>query len=376
MDSKLNSDVVVIGAGLVGCAIAYGLADRGLKVLVLDGDDRDLRASSANMGLVWEQGKGLGMPAYQQLTRSSGDLWPAFSSRLMDETSIDLEYERNGGLTLCLGEPEYDDRRAKLMRLHNQFGGQEADWEMLGRAEVEKLLPNIVLGPDVVGASFGRRDGHANPLMLLAALHAGLTRRGTVLRTGSKVRSLKQEGDSFTIDLGFDRIPAARIVIAAGLGSKQLAAQVGLDLPIRPQRGQILVTERIEPILPLPLHSVRQTSDGTIMIGSTHEEVGFDSSTTSQAASALSAKAIRSFPGLRNLTLVRQWAGLRIMTPDSYPIYAQSESHPGAFVATCHSGVTLAAIHAGPLADAIAAGALPPSFDQFHQRRFDVPKAA
>ena len=82
-------------------------------------------------------------------------------------------------------------------------------------------------------------------------------------------------------------------------------------------------------------------------------------------------------PALAGATLVRHWAGLRIMTPDSYPIYAQSEAHPGAFVALCHSGVTLAAVHAASVADAIAAGALPETLSTvFHQRRFDVPKAA
>ena len=112
------------------------------------------------------------------------------------------------------------------------------------------------------------------------------------------------------------------------------------------------------------------------MVGATQEEVGLDASTTSAAARTLSAKVIRIVPALANATLVRHWAGLRIMTPDSYPIYAQSEAHPGAFVALCHSGVTLAAVHAATVAEAIAAGALPNSLDVFHQRRFDVPKAA
>ena len=94
------------------------------------------------------------------------------------------------------------------------------------------------------------------------------------------------------------------------------------------------------------------------------------------AAAALSAKVLRWLPALSEAKLIRQWAGLRIMTPDTYPIYAQSQSHPGAFVAVCHSGVTLAAAHASLLADAIAAGRLTPSLDPFHERRFDVPKAA
>jgi glycine/D-amino acid oxidase-like deaminating enzyme len=112
------------------------------------------------------------------------------------------------------------------------------------------------------------------------------------------------------------------------------------------------------------------------MIGATHEETGLDASTTFDAAATLSAKAIGWIPALSDATLVRQWAGLRIMTPDSYPIYAQSPIHPGAFIATCHSGVTLAPTHAGVLAAGIAAGQLPSSLEVFHHRRFDVPKAA
>src|ERR1700722_16336235 len=373
----MTADIVVIGAGLVGAAIAYGLAARNVRVLVLDGHDRDFRAASANFGLVWLHGKGVDMPAYQQLTRHSVDLWPDFSADLTDTTAIDLQYERNGGLSICLGEAEFEQRRAELQRLDNQLGSAVPDWEMLDRGSLAKLLPKAQPGPDVAGASFGRRDGHANPLRLLAALHAGILRKGGRLRGGSPVHSVQTDGRGmFTIDFGPQRASAARVVIAAGLGSKALAAQVGLDILIRPQRGQILVTERLEPFLPLPMSGLRQTREGTVMIGATHEEVGFDTSTTSGAAAALSATAIRCVPALSKATLVRQWAALRILTPDGYPIYAQSQSHPGAFVALCHSGVTLAAFHADGLAAAIAAGTLPEGLSPFHQSRFDVPQAA
>jgi glycine/D-amino acid oxidase-like deaminating enzyme len=373
----MNADVAVVGAGTVGAAIAYGLAGRGLRVLLLDGGDRDFRAATANFGLVWSQGKGMDMPAYQQLTRDSVDLWPEFSAELEEATSIDLQYERNGGLTLCAGEAELEARRTKMLRLHHQLGGAGADWEMLDRSMLAKLLPKVSLGPDVTGASFGCRDGHANPLRLLTALHAGFRRQGGQLRSGCVVRSVQPEGHGgFRVDFDAEHASATRVVIAAGLGSKALAAQAGLDIPIRPQRGQILVTERFEPFLPLPLHSMRQTREGTVMIGTTHEEAGFDASTTSDAAARLSAKAIRWIPALSEATLVRQWAGLRILTPDGYPIYAQSQTHPGAFVATCHSGVTLAPAHATLLAEGIATGRLPPSVEVFHHRRFDVSQAA
>jgi glycine/D-amino acid oxidase-like deaminating enzyme len=372
----MQPDVIVIGAGTVGAAIAYGLVRKKLSVELLDGDDGDLRAARANFGLVWLQGKGINMPAYQALTGSSVDLWPEFNRELGELTHTDLQYERNGGLQFCLGEEEFENRRLHLQRLHNQLGADEANWEMLDRPALEKLVPKVPLGPDVSGASFGRRDGHANPLKLLAALLTGFQRHGGHLRTRAQVRSIVPGQGSFTVTFGDEKVSAPRVVIAAGLGSPALARYVGLDIPLRPQRGQILVTERFAPFLPLPSSGFRQTSDGTIMIGATQEEVGFDTSTTSTAARTLATKLTRIVPALASATLVRQWAGLRIMTPDSYPIYTQSEAHPGAFVALCHSGVTLAAVHAVRIADAITAGALPASLDVFHQRRFDVPKAA
>jgi glycine/D-amino acid oxidase-like deaminating enzyme len=372
----MRPDIVVIGGGTVGAAIAYGLAARKERVLLLDGGDGDFRAAHANFGLVWLQGKGSGMPAYQQLTRSSVTLWQGFCDALEARSGVELCYEQKGGLAFCLGEGAFEARQNQLQRLHNQWGGAEPDWEMLDRPTLERLLPKVQFGPEVTGASFGRSDGHANPLRLLAALHAGVIALGGSIRSNATVSGITCSGPDFHLAIGDESIVAPRIVIAAGLGSAALAHQIGLDVPLRPQRGQVLVTERLAPFLPLPASGLRQTTEGTIMIGATQEEKGYDVSTTGDAAALLSRKAVRTIPALADVGLVRQWAGLRVMTPDSYPIYAQSQSHPGAFVALCHSGVTLAALHADILAGAIAAGALPDSLSPFHQRRFDVPQAA
>jgi glycine/D-amino acid oxidase-like deaminating enzyme len=372
----MRPDIVVVGAGMVGAAIAYGLAARGEHVLLLDGSDGDFRAARANFGLVWLQGKGSGLPAYQILTRRSIAGWRGFADALEALSGTDLCYEQNGGLAFCHGAEALETRRAALQRLHNQWDGDEPDWEMVDRPALQRLLPKVTLGPEVAGASFGRRDGHANPLRLLAALQAGVTRLGGTVRTHAAVREISRVGADFRLMVGDEIIAAPRIVIAAGLGTAELARQVGLELPIRPERGQILVTERLAPLLPLPASGLRQTADGTVMIGATKEDVGFDVATTGDAASRLSRAATRTIPALGQARLVRQWAGLRVMTPDSYPIYAQSESQPGAFAAVCHSGVTLAAFHAGDLAAAIAAGALPHDLSPFHMSRFDVPQAA
>ena len=372
----MRPSIIVIGGGTVGAAIAYGLARRNEAVLLLDGDDGDFRAARANFGLVWLQGKGLGMPEYQSLTRQSIARWRAFCNELETETGRTLSYQDDGGLAFCLGEQAYEDRRLALMRLDNQRSDGDPAWEMLERAPLERLLGNVTLGPRVVGASYGRTDGHVNPLLLLAALHAGIQRLGGSIRHNARVERIEPDGSGFRLKIAGETLTVPRIVIAAGLGSQQLAQQVGLQVPVRPQRGQVLVTERIEPLLRLPASGLRQTDEGTIMIGATQENCGFDVSTMVEGAATLCAKSVEIFPALASVKLVRHWAGLRVLTPDSYPVYAQSEAHPGAFVALCHSGVTLAAYHADVLAEAVAQGALPAALSPFHQRRFDVSKAA
>ena len=134
---------------------------------------------------------------------------------------------------------------------------------------------------------------------------------------------------------------------------------VGLDVPVRPQRGQVLVTERTKPIFPLPMSGLRQTEEGTVMIGATRGDVGFDTGTTVAGFAGMTQRAIETFPVLKQLRLVRGWGALRVLTPDGGPVYSESASHPGAYVATCHSGVTLAAMHANLLPEWVLEGRAP-----------------
>jgi glycine/D-amino acid oxidase-like deaminating enzyme len=233
----------------------------------------------------------------------------------------------------------------------------------------------------VVGASLAPGDGHVNPLYLLRGLHAGLRRHGGRHAPGAAVVEIKAGDGGFVLTRADGTsVSAAKIVIAAGVATTALAAQVGLAVPVRPQRGQIIVTERVRPLLPLPASALRQTAEGAVTIGVSVEEVGLDTGTTVPELARMAARALTVIPALASARMVRSWGALRPLTPDGYPVYAQSERHPGAFVATCHSGVTLAALHAerlaGGIADAIAGKALPESFAPFHPSRFHVRAAA
>src|ERR1700694_3264123 len=115
-------DAIVIGGGLVGSAIAYGLANAGLKSALVDEGDIAYRASRGNFGLVWVQSKGLGAPHYQRWTRRSAEEWPLLAAELQEGTGIDVGLEQKGGVQPCLGEAELAKRRAMMEQMHAQAG--------------------------------------------------------------------------------------------------------------------------------------------------------------------------------------------------------------------------------------------------------------
>jgi glycine/D-amino acid oxidase-like deaminating enzyme len=362
-------DVAVVGGGMVGTAIGYGCAMRGARVAVLDEGDVALRASRGNFGLVWGQSKGDGMPAYGAWTRRSIELWPELSERVSALAGRDVQYRQAGGLTFCLSEKEFAERRDFVQRRHNQGHNTV---RMVDRRELAELMPGCPLGARVIGASYDPTDGHVDPLTLLRGLHAGLRRSGGQHLPGAAVVEVHKVGDDYRIERADGaEILAGRIVVAAGVATTRIAAMVGLDVPVRPVRGQNIVTERLAPILPMPASALRQTGDGTIQIGVTSEDDGLlETPTTTAALSKMAARAIEVLPPLAQARLVRTWAALRPMTPDGFPAYAESPTHPGCFVAVCHSGVTLAAVHAGPLAEGILSGVLPAFADELHPSRF------
>ena len=368
-------DAAVIGGGVVGLSIARGLAGQGLRCVILDEGDIAARASRANFALVWVQSKGMGMAPYGHWTQRSAGLWAGFAQALQAETGIATGLRQNGGYALALSEQELDARRAAMMRLHNQLGWDAIPWEVQDHATIARAMPAI--GREVVGGVFCPLDGDVNSLRLFRALHASALARGVTYLPDHPVQSIiTQPGGGFLIRCATRDVAAARVVLAAGLGNARLAPMVGLAAPVRPQRGQILVTEKAAPFLHHATITVRQTDEGGVMIGDSKEEEPPDTRTGPGIIAVMAQRAQRMFPVLGRLNVVRTWAGLRVMSPDGLPIYDQSVATPGAFVVTCHSGVTLAAAHSELLAPMIAAGRLDPALAPFSARRFDVPQAA
>ena len=249
-DAPNEFEFAVIGGGLVGAAIAWGLARRGRKVAMLDEGDIAYRASRGNFALVWVQSKGGGMSRYAAWTRQSADAWPELADALRCRDRRRRLPPTAGGLHLLLSEREVENRANALRRLHNQPGMVPFEYHILDRAETERMLPQI--GLDVAGASFCPLDGHVNALRLLRALHVGFQRHGGRYFAERSVQSIVPRGGEFRLHSDGGEIAAARVVLAAGLGNARLASMVGLEAPVRPQRGQIIVTEKVA-----PFHAVR-----------------------------------------------------------------------------------------------------------------------
>lgn len=339
---RIDTEIVVIGGGLVGLSVGLGLLRRGAKVIIVDGTDDDHSASRGNFGLVWLSGKGAHYAPYARWTRRAIRLWPEFAKDIEAETGVDVRYQACGGYELFIDEVEWRQFAADLEEQNSHFGTPPAV-EVLDGAALRARHPEI--GSAVVGGTYSPEDGHVDPLKLLFALTKAFIGGGGRLLTGAPVTMIEYKHSLFRAEMRDKEIRAPKLVLAAGLGAAHLGPLVGFRAEVEPSRGQLLITERLPQELPILTSTVRQVAEGGVQIGGTREEVGPDRRETLDKTGWLASEAIKTFPMLSRVNVVRSWAALRVMTPDGYPIYAKSTTHPGAYLVTCHSGVTLAAAH-------------------------------
>ncbi|WP_324754483.1 FAD-dependent oxidoreductase [Roseovarius sp. Pro17] len=373
--NRTDPEITIVGGGVVGLSVALGLLLAGRRVHVLDGADSDARASQGNFGLVWGQGKGWNFAPYARWTSEALAAWPDFARRLADLSGIDVALDQTGGFEFFTDAGEMDEFAGMLAQQQRHLGNQFSH-EMLSGDDLRAQIPGI--GPDVVGASFSRHDGHVNPLRFLRALRSAVVAAGGRVEMSAPVAKIAPvTGDGFDVLMASgQKRSAQKVILCAGLGAATLAAQLGFATQIRPQRGELLITEKLGDRLPFLSSTIRQVDEGGVQIGGTKADAGLDDRETLDVMTGLARHAVTVFPALADVRVVRAWSALRVMSPDGYPVYARSAHHPGAYLITCHSGVTLAPLHATVLADWIESTSAAPDLEAFDENRFTISNAA
>ncbi len=234
------------------------------------------------------------------------------------------------------------------------------------------MIPQMELGENVAGAMYTPEQGHVNPLALLGALRQAFQQKGGTFKAGRLVTAIEPHKNTVTVKTARGSYQCHKLVIATGHGTPRLLAPHGMHLQIYPQRGQLMVTERCKKVLPFPCLAVRQTQDGTFMLGLSTEDTAHDIRVTPEAMRNQARNAIALFPTLAQVNWVRAWGAVRVMTPDGCPTYDTLPGHDNIHVMTMHSAVSLAPLHTTHVAPWIQGGDMPEQLSHFNNGRFNV----
>jgi glycine/D-amino acid oxidase-like deaminating enzyme len=343
----LESEVVIVGAGAVGCSIACFLAERGVKAIVIEAGGIASGTSSATLGLVWVQGK---EPVeYMELNLASSKL----HAQLAEKFDEDVGLRQPGGLLISTERGDYE----KLLGIAGRLNAQSPVYQarVLSPEQVRAMEP--LVSPQVIGGIYGPHDGHIDPIKLVLNLARLAGRNGAhfMLHTRA-IRILTDASGVCGVDTSQGMVRARRVVVAAGIGVPALIEPLGVKIPLDLVRGEILVTAPVKPVLRFPSRHVRQTVSGNFLLGSTHDPGVRETSTTAKAARHIAANAIRTVPFLKSLPVIRQYAGIRPMPVDGKPYLGPVERVPGLYVAVSHSGITLSPVFGRVISDLIVDG--------------------
>ena len=368
---QTTSDIVVVGGGAIGAALSYGLAKHGKSVTILDEGDDGFRAARGNAGLIWYQLKGLGFQEYSEICLEATQQWDEFAKELQCNTDIDLHYSKTGGVEFSRSDAEYRKLGEEIEQFRKQSSTGQYDSELIDRQTLQGLMPKLQLGQHVVGGAYSPHDGQVYTPALLQALHKGFQSLGGRYLPNSKVTDIASTSAGFQIKAGDRAFSTGKVVLAAGLGLAKLGEFFGLSVPIRPQRGQVIVTERMPQMLNHPAAGIRQTPAGNFLLGASKEWAGHDESVTPEILKKLATKWVETIPQFKHVNMIRSWGALRPMMPDGAPVYQRIDGHPGAYVLTSHSGISLASINAGRIAKWVADDGDDPGLDAFGLGRFE-----
>lgn len=334
---KKWAEIVIIGGGISGVSIAYNLAKKGMKNIVLV--ERNFLAS----GSTGRCGAGVrsqwGTKMNCLLSRESIKFFENINEEL--DYSEDCEFKQSGYLMLATTEKEVEQFR-KNVELQNSL---DIPSKFITPQEAKEIVPYINLD-GILAATFCKKDGHANPFHVVRAYAQAARRLGVEILTYTEVVDIHTQGNKITkvvTDKG--EIFTDKVVNATEGYSQEIEKMFGYELPCYPERHQILVTEPVNPIqgpmvMSFSLHLyVQQTPHGSFIMGCAgNDPIGYSLDSTWQFLEEMAKKVHKLLPPLKNLHVVRQWAGLYHMTKDRQPIFGSHNHVEGYYLAVGFSG--------------------------------------
>lgn len=375
-----TTDVVIIGGGVIGLATARSLAVRGVRsVTLIERAKLGAESSHAAGGMLAVQAEADGADDFLELAAASRDLYPAFSRALREETGIDVELDRTGTLYLAFTQEDEEEIEHRYR------------WQTRARMLVERLTADEArrlepaVSPRVRGALRFPLDAQVETRRLVAALAAACEKLGVRLLTGTLVESVRTERGAVTgVETSRGIVHASVAVVASGAWTSFIKSHDG-QLPtvrIDPVRGQMLCFESNPPLAHHVIYSPRgyivPRLDGRLLAGSTTEHAGFDKRVTGGGVHAITTHAMEIAPGILDLPLIDQWAGLRPRALDDLPVIGSCAETRGLYYATGHyrNGILLAPITGELIAEEIIDGVTSPLLKAFAPDRFQSVRIA
>jgi glycine oxidase len=347
-------NIVVVGGGIIGCAVAYELASRGARVQVFDPRGLGQGATRASAGVLAPYIEGHA-DALLALAKCGLDHYDGFVSRVAADARRRVEYRRSGTLQVACTEAQV----AELSRASDRLARARVSYSLLRVGEVRRLEP--ALGSAVSAGVLLPEQGYVAVAAFVAALEAAATRHGVTFHT-DPVENIKPATNGVEVRTASAMVAADVVVVAAGSWSGRLSMTPALPPPVRPIRGQLLHVAFAEPPLSRVVWGARAYLvpwlDGSLLIGATSEDVGFDESATVDGVRRLLDAAGELLPGVHGARFLGVRVGLRPSTADELPIIGPSSTMRGVYYATGHyrNGALLAPLTALMLADVILEG--------------------
>lgn len=329
-------DVIVIGGGLHGCSTALHLALRRRRVLVIEKNTVGRHASGVNAGGVRRLNR---HPAEIPLSQASLELWQGIKGLVGDSCG----FSPTGQVKAAENPADLRilEERARLVR---ELGYSHE--ELVDRSEMRRLVPAI--SPHIVGGLVCREDGFANPYRTVSAFRRKAQSLGVEFRENTRVTGLDRRADKWTVVTAEDRFDAPFLVNCAGAWADRIAGRLGEPVPLEPVGLMMIVTARVahfnDPVVGLASRqlSFKQTEFGSVLIGGALRTAADRDRETTRLDFATLARTARTvaevFPSLRDVPVVRCWAGIEAYLPDEIPVIGASRTNPGVFHAFGFSG--------------------------------------